>query len=250
MSNSDNNQFELEKQLHEQYAINNNANLGSVVTIITTLIGVIGIYGYLFIHSTIDFASDWGSFVDNGKYTLDVLLFSAVASYFILIIIFYLSAYLGTNQRKEQFITYVIRKKHYEQSGEKNDYDRIFPSNYHPFNKTKYDFIQGLYGEICCILKILFWIITILTFVKIGFNLYKYHEYGLVSYSAMTVIVIFIIFFILSLVSFCCIIESQFHSYQKRESEFIEKKWGLEFKTQTKEKSKRVCCVHKFLCRK
>jgi uncharacterized membrane protein len=242
------NQFELEKQLHEQYAINNNANLGSVVTIITTLIGVIGVYGYLFIHSTIDFASDWGSFVDNGKYTLDVLLFSAVASYFILIIIFYLSAYLGANQRKEQFITYSIRRKYYEQSGENNDYNQIFPSNYHPFNKTKSEFIQGLYGEICFILKTLFWLITILTLVKIGFNIYKYYGSGVVSYSALAVIVLFIIFFILSLISFCCIIASLYSSYQKRESEYIDKKWGLEFKNQTKEKSKRVCCIHKFLC--
>lgn len=242
------NQFELEKQLHEQYAINNNANLGSVVTIITTLIGVIGVYGYLFIHSTIDFASDWGSFVDNGKYTLDVLLFSAVASYFILIIIFYLSAYLGTNQRKEQFITYAIRRKHYEKSGENNDYDKIFPSNYHPFNKTKSEFIQGLYGEICCILKFLFWLITILTLLKISFNIIKYFENGVVSYSALAVIALFIVFFILSLVSFCCITVRLYHSYQKRESEFFDKKCGLEFKTQTKEKSNSICCISKFLC--
>ena len=234
----------LEEQLHEQYAINNNANLASIMVLIVSLISVVGIYGFIFIYSSIDFAIDWGHFVNNQKtYSLDVLLFATIASYIILLILFYLAAYLGVNQRKEQFITYAIRKKHYEQSGEKNDYDRIFPSNYHPFNKTKYDFIQGLYGEICCILKILFWIITILTLVKIGFNLYKYHEYGLVSYSAMTVIVIFIIFFILSLVSFCCIIASQFHSYQKRESEFIEKKWGLEFKNQEKETAKRICCI-------
>jgi hypothetical protein len=31
-------QFELEKQLHEQYAINNNANTTSIIALITTLL--------------------------------------------------------------------------------------------------------------------------------------------------------------------------------------------------------------------
>ena len=57
-------QFELEKQLHEQYAINNNSNLGSIIAILTTLVSVIGVYGYIFVHSTLDFAKDWGSFID------------------------------------------------------------------------------------------------------------------------------------------------------------------------------------------
>lgn len=245
------NRFELEKQLHEQYAINNNAILGSVVTIITTLIGVIGIYGYVFIYSTIDFASDWGSFVNNGKYTLDVLLFSAIASYLILVIIFYLSAYIGTYQRKEQFITYAIRKKYYKKNGGNNDYDQIFPSNYHPFNKTKsgFEFIQGLYGEICCILKILFWVITILTLLKIGANILKNFENGVVSCSALVVVGLFIVSLKLSLVSFCCIIDNLYQDYKKRESEFFEKfkKFGLDL-PQIKEKSKSVCCISKFLC--
>jgi len=166
-----------------------------------------------------------------------------------LIIIFYLSAYLGTSQRKEQFITYAIRRKYYEQSGENNDYNKIFPSNYHPFKKTKSEFIQGLYGEICCILKILFWLITIPTIIKLVSNFYKYNENGVVSYSALSVILLFTIFFILSLVSFCCINERLYHSYQKRENEFLDdKKYGFEYKNSTKEKSKKDCCIRKFLC--
>jgi len=230
-----NKRFKLEKQLHEQYAINNNANITSIIALITTLLGVIGVYGYIFVHSNIDFAEDWGKFVVvDGKYSLDVLLFSAITSYFILVIIFYLSAYLGTNQRKEQFITFAIRSKYYEKKGKKhknkNYYDEIFPRNYNPFNKSKSNFIQGLYGEICCIQRILFWLISFLTIGKLGYNICKYYKNGVVSYSALSVIVLFTIFFILSLVSFYCINEKLYHSYQERESEFLVKKCGLEYK--------------------
>lgn len=44
-------QQELEKQLHEQYAINNNANLGSIIVLLTALIAVFGAYGYIYLHS-------------------------------------------------------------------------------------------------------------------------------------------------------------------------------------------------------
>ena len=44
-------QQELEKQLHEQYAINNNANLGNIIVLLTALIAVFGAYGYIYLHS-------------------------------------------------------------------------------------------------------------------------------------------------------------------------------------------------------
>ena len=44
---------ELEKQLHEQYAINNNANLSSVIALLVSLFAAIGAYGYVFIHTTV-----------------------------------------------------------------------------------------------------------------------------------------------------------------------------------------------------
>jgi magnesium-transporting ATPase (P-type) len=242
-----NKKFELEKQLHEQYAINNNANVTSIVALITTRLGVVGVYGYVFVHSTIEFANDFGKFVcTDEKYSLDVLLFSAMASYLILVIIFYLSAYLGTNQRKEQFITFAIRRKHYER-GEKKDYDKIFPLEYHPFDKSKSKFIQGLYGEICSILKILFWIITILTFVKLGCNFGKFHEGQVLNSSGFAALILFIIFVTLSLVSFCCILEKFYFSYQEREKEFSKNKFGAKYiKGQVIKRPKKIICICKF----
>ena len=222
-------QFELEKQLHEQYAINNNANTTSIIALITTLLGVVSVYGYIFIHSTIGFASDMGSMaVPCGQYSLDVLLFSAIAAFFILIVIFYLSAFIGSNQRKEQFIAFAIRHKNYKNKS--NEYDQIFPSKYHPFNKSKSEFVQGLYGEICCILKILFWLISISTIIKLLSNFYKYYEKATVSYYGLTAIVLFALFFILSIVAHYCIIEKLYISYKSRENEFLNKECGLEFR--------------------
>jgi hypothetical protein len=43
-------QMELLKQLHEQYAINNNANLSSIVTLVAAMIVVVG-YFFLCVRS-------------------------------------------------------------------------------------------------------------------------------------------------------------------------------------------------------
>ena len=50
------NQFELEKQLHEQYAINNNAKVSSFVSFIVALFALFGFYGYIFAHSGYQFS--------------------------------------------------------------------------------------------------------------------------------------------------------------------------------------------------
>ena len=43
-------QQEMLLQLHQQYAVNNNAKLESAVSLIVGLIAVIGAYGYVFLH--------------------------------------------------------------------------------------------------------------------------------------------------------------------------------------------------------
>ena len=39
--------FELEKQLHEQYAVNNNSNSGTLISLLSTLLVAITGYGYV-----------------------------------------------------------------------------------------------------------------------------------------------------------------------------------------------------------
>jgi hypothetical protein len=62
--------FELERQLHEQYAINNNSNLSSIIALMTALLAIFGVYGYVFIHTNIKFADNWGRVINSTCYKL------------------------------------------------------------------------------------------------------------------------------------------------------------------------------------
>ena len=65
---------ELLKQLHEQYAVNNNANLGTIVTLVVAVIAVIGYFGYVYVHTGVDFSDDFGCLVKCcGEFYLDAL---------------------------------------------------------------------------------------------------------------------------------------------------------------------------------
>lgn len=242
-------QFELEKQLHEQYAINNNSNLGSIIAILTTLVSVIGVYGYIFVHSTLDFAKDWGNFLhyhnDSKLFALDVLFFSAIASHFILVLLYFLSAYLGTNQRKEQFITFAIRDQYYKENYE--NYTNIFPKNYHPFNKDKSNFIQGLYGEICRALKILFCLISLATLCKLISHFLKYCKEGNSICFTNISMMVFIISFILSRVFFCYIRSNFYKDYNRRQDEYKGKPCHDRIESEKENNSKEVCCICDFL---
>lgn len=100
-------QKEMELQLHEQYAINNNSNLNSVVTLLAAMIVVFGGYAYMFIHTTIDFSvidNCYGWILyDNDKdlYSLDVFVFTTIASYIVLHIMRRICIYQGYAQRYE-----------------------------------------------------------------------------------------------------------------------------------------------------
>ena len=128
---------DIEKQLHEQYAVNNNAYLSSVISFLVGLFGAIGAYGYVLIHAFPDYG-------DNIVYSPVQLFLTMTGSLFVLTIISCICMFQGIAQRREQFITYAIRVKHIENVGADNS---IFPQNYSPFDKRGLDMVQGLYGE-------------------------------------------------------------------------------------------------------
>lgn len=149
-------QQELESQLHEQYAINNNSNLSSIITLFAALIAVFGGYGYIFIHSSLHF--DFGKMYSKCTelYSMDALVFAAMASFIVIAFMKHICLYQGYHQRFEQFVTYSIRHKYYHQQPEKLDH-RLFPSNYTPFKSIEdlrkhlqfgeHGLCQGLFGE-------------------------------------------------------------------------------------------------------
>lgn len=133
-------QEEMELQLHEQYAINNNSNLGSVVSILVAMLAVFYGYGYIFLHSSIYFSEGLKNLYCNSKdiYALDALVFAAIAVLIVTGILRHICLVKGYGQRFEQFIIFALRCKHYNYGNKNQKNPKIFPSNYHPF-KIKSD---------------------------------------------------------------------------------------------------------------
>ncbi len=178
----------IEKQLHEQYAINNNSNMTSVATLFTALVLVFGGYGYLFINSSVHFATDFSHLYCKctETYSLDAFLFSAMATIIVTNIMKHICLYQGFQQRFEQFITFAIRYNYYTQDPTCL-FPRIYPSYYTPFKKNekneekernncektsccKEPLVQGLFGELFCILNYLDYIIYASILLKLSFN--------------------------------------------------------------------------------
>lgn len=178
-------QQELESQLHEQYAINNNSNLSSVVTLFVALIAVFGGYGYVFIHSSLNF--NFGEMYNKCTelYSMDALVFAAMASFIVIAFMNHICLYQGYHQRFEQFITYSIRCKYYHQQPEKLGH-RIYPSNYTPFKSFEdlkkclqfgeHGLCQGLFGEFLKIFLGMEIIIGSTLLIKIICNVCEFYD--------------------------------------------------------------------------
>jgi hypothetical protein len=163
-------QREVELQLHEQYAINNNANLGSVITFMVSIITVVGLYAYTFAHTTLEFSNPplvemYDSSCD--MYSFDCLFFLAAGVICVLTIIQYICLYQGSQQRYEQFITHAIRCKYFGPNFLHSQRPKVFPEDYSPFNKKLNAFVQGLYGEFVRIVSVLKFIIVLTIFIKL-----------------------------------------------------------------------------------
>jgi hypothetical protein len=160
---------EIELQLHEQYAINNNANLGSVITFMVSIITVVGLYAYTFAHTTLEFSCPPQiEMYDSSRdmYSFDCLFFLAAGVICVLTIIQYLCLYQGSQQRYEQFITHAIRCKYFGPNFLHSQRPKVFPEDYSPFNKKLNTFVQGLYGEFIHIASVLKCIVVLTIIFK------------------------------------------------------------------------------------
>ena len=130
--------FELEKQLHEQYAINNNSNAGMLMSLIGSLLIVMNGYGYVL----------YQYHIDNLDEKLTMVFITAVVSSLVITLLYCICTYVGVGQRKEQFITFAIRMKYYKTNSILNPQsdEKIYPEKYHPFDKNESNFIQGIYN--------------------------------------------------------------------------------------------------------
>ena len=149
MKTSEEMKQEMELQLHEQYAQNNNSYFSSIVVLITSLLAVLGVYGYVFVRTSDMFAETWSELYCSSTetYSLDALIYTALVATFVLVLCFHICAYQGTAQRKEQFIIDYIRRVNYSKKDFETDF-APFPKKYSPYGKKWNQFIQGLYWEV------------------------------------------------------------------------------------------------------
>lgn len=101
--------FELYKQLHEQYAVNDNNKTSSVISFLAAIFSIFVGYGFTFYSSN-----------ETGECLVAVTL----ASQLILIFICVLCLFFGYSTRRDQFITYKIREKYGVQLPYTNPFER------------------------------------------------------------------------------------------------------------------------------
>ena len=126
--------FELEKHLHEQYAINTNAHTASFISFVVALLVLFGAFGYVYAHTLNVWSSseyDQLSSVDSGYvlvpvqshglemtipqkdlFTLDQFLGLALVVSGVLCFLACLSLQIGFTHRRDQVIIQEIRERH------------------------------------------------------------------------------------------------------------------------------------------
>lgn len=150
-------QKELELQLHEQYAINNNANVSSFIAMIAALIVAFTGYGYVLYQYLM------GDVCCCKMADAETMVHIATCAVLVVIFILYMVAIeVGAGQRSNQFVVQAIRMKAYNPT----EYKGIFPKGYHPFDKGFCGFTQGIYNTLSKILVVLYVIILVFTSIK------------------------------------------------------------------------------------
>lgn len=204
-------------QLHEQYAINNNSNMSTVVTLVITLMAVFASFGYVYVNTINDFSCNFCLLFENGHFYFDVLLLIYIVSTLVLSAMICICTYQGVSQRKEQFIIYAIRLHYSIQNTtvrKKNKNNTpIFPSKYNPFGKKGLEIVQGLYGEMIKIFIIVFLFLTIGVVMKFCF---------MCPIPCNNCIVLCLTIFFISITAFITYFycKKQFQSYYDRENEY------------------------------
>lgn len=210
-------QDELLAQLHEQYAINNNAGLSNIVTLLVAMFGVLGVYAYILVHTSLDFSNDFSLLYDKSTelYSLDVLILATTATFVVLGIIIYICIHQGYQPRFEQFIVHQIRLRYFDDE----DMQNIFPTNYTPFGKGKFEAIQGLYGKFIKIALMVSALLGAATFFKILCSILIYRQNGFLCYGWFEIIICGVIL-IIEIILICYKWQKLFDKYNSLQRYF------------------------------
>ncbi len=130
-------QQHIELQLHEQYAINNNANFGMFLSLLTACFVLFGALGYAFISNYQPSNFD-GIRVTPEHYHLLAMIVSGCLSFLAALVLT-----LGYSHRRDQIVVYRIRKKYYSDS----QYTEIFGRDgFLPTGKDCCNYIPDTYN--------------------------------------------------------------------------------------------------------
>ncbi|MBP5710453.1 MAG: hypothetical protein J6W84_05705 [Bacteroidales bacterium] len=124
--------FELEKQLHEQYAINNNAHTSSFISFLVSLLALFGAFGYVFVETPP---------YQNHNYDLEVFLYLAPIVSGILLFLSALCIQIGWSQRRDHIVIEKFRIKY----GMKNLFNPTSEKNYWNFLPDYYNMFFWLF---------------------------------------------------------------------------------------------------------
>lgn len=205
-------QQELERQLHEQYAINNNAKVSSFVSFIVALFALFGFYGYMYANTTVDFSKNGEFVVGTNQYTLDVFFLMSFVVCGILFFLTLLSLQLGYSQRRDQIIIHRIREFSYKNAD--HSMTEIFGNQYNPRGKSRSEFIVGYFN-------LFYWLflcgqgfVFITSIIKIGLNIHKPMNTECSCWGLLVFIILLLelIFVITSLHKRCCDYYSKYES--------------------------------------
>ncbi len=212
-------QHEMELQLHEQYASNNNAYVSSTLAFIVGVMAVLGAFGYVYLFSSQETATNFGDLAKHDNvFTVDALMLTADAAIIVLAILFLFCLDRGAYQRKEQFITYAIRCKYFsELNGDGGEEIKIFPKGYDPFGKSWIGFVQGVFGFMLKAIAFVTCVIVVLIAIKIP---------NLITMNMMVMILSLVL--VMLLIAWCGHkLYKAYRDYKELESEF-EKRVGYE----------------------
>ena len=190
---------QLELQLHEQYAVNNNSNLSNFMALLVTFVGIIGFYGYVLIHMNFEILHAIEALDENSKvcammkysgFYIQDLMFVSVASFFIILILYSVSVYIGTKQRREQIQINKIREKAYFGKID----EKIFPQYYRNADQKNFcDFVQGPSDMFARWLVVTFLGIFFITYCKVCNYYHDVHIHNTCHCIFITSFVVFIV---------------------------------------------------------
>ena len=183
--------FQLEAQLHKQYATNASSNTSNFIAFVVAILAVFYCYGYVFIFNTNDFAqSDYFTFQTIGNsshilFTLDVLCFVAAVSLLLLTFLISYCLNLGWQQRRDHIIINRIREHRME--------SEILGNLYSPDNKSWFSFIPNSYLYFICLFIIMVILIIISTICKMCYCRFVSSVFLFVISAVIVVVIPFVL---------------------------------------------------------